>query len=551
MRKRIVRDIACGRLPRCRYLALRLRALLVVWLLAPLTAAHGAGRPEVIEVPLNKSVVLNLDRNIRRVAMGNDNIADIMVIGGSQLYVLGKQLGTTNVLMWDNSGQLVKAMDISVLYDLNSLKEKLALLLPEERVEVYSSQGALILSGQISSLANMNSALQIANSFVSTAEAEITSGAAPDSSGTSAGGGAGGGGSVGDKVINLMTIGGSQQVMIKVTVAELSRNTAKKLGVQFHSINQSGSWTTGAVNGGAGFPSAGAGRLPSFGGPIVGPLVKQFVPASLGIADKGLFASYLGEDFLFNMTLEAAKDSGMAKILAEPTLTALSGQSAKFLSGGEFPIPVPQGGNNNAVTIQFKEFGVGVNFVPIVLNSGAINLKLNVSVTEITDTTTVVLGGGDSSESFFVPSLSSRSTSTTVELGDGQTIGIAGLISENMRSAVTKFPGLGDIPILGQLFRSQQFEKGESELVIMVTPYLATPVNNKLATLPTDSFVEPSDWSFYLLGKTFGRGTSSQRAGSGAGLTATATRGLDDGLISSTIGGYSGGVDGKFGHTVE
>lgn len=533
-----MQEIACEGRPRFRALSLRGAALFAVFVLAPLTAARAAtGSPEVIEVPLNKSVVLNLDRNIRRVAMGNDNIADIMVIGGSQLYVLGKQLGTTNVLMWDSSGQLVKAADISVLYDLNSLKEKLALLLPEERVEVHSSQGALILSGQVSSLANMNSALQIANSFVSTAEAEITSGAAPDSSGKSAGGGASGGGSVGDKVINLMTIGGSQQVMIKVTVAELSRKTAKRLGVQFAAVNQSGRWTSGGYNG-AGVEAAAA------------PLVSQILPGP-GVAATGLFARYISDDFLFNMALEAAKENGTAKILAEPTLTTISGQSAKFLSGGEFPIPVPQGGNNNTVTIEFKEFGVGVNFLPIVLNSGAINLKLNVSVTEITDANQLVLGNENASESFYVPSLTSRSTSTTIELGDGQTIGIAGLISETMRSAVSKFPGLGDIPILGQLFRSQRFEKGESELVIMVTPYLATPMNNRLATLPTDSFVEPSDATFYLLGKTYGS-TEGRRATSNSGRGSTAaTSTWDDSLLTSTLGGNQGGVEGKFGHTIE
>lgn len=512
-----------------------------------------AGRSNIVEVALNKSKVLQYDRSISKVSIGNDNIADIVVLSRTQLYILGKQLGTTNVLMWDNQNQLIEALDISVQYDLNSLKQKLALLLPEERIEVYSSQGSLVLNGQVSSITNLSSAMNLARSFVRTAKEEKKESASPDK--TSKGGGTstqqGKNEHVDQYIVNLMSIGGSQQVMLKVTVAELSRTTAKKLGVKFHSINNNGNWTTGAVNGGGSFPDAlfkpDDTRIPIFGSaPIIGPMIREFLPSDMGIDDKGIFASYLGDDFLFSMALEAAKENGTAKILAEPTLTALSGQDASFLSGGEFPIPVP-GGVDRGTTIEFKQFGVGVKFMPVVLSSGAINLKLNVSVTEINDDSAVAIRDGDSSSSFFVPSLSNRSTTTTIELADGQTISIAGLINENMRSVVTKFPGLGDIPILGQLFRSQAFEKGESELVIMVTPYLAQPINNKVKTLPTDSFVEPSDLRFYLLGKTYNNVKPGSTNQSHIGETSN--------NFSSTylpqIIDYGGGVDGTFGHTIE
>ncbi len=525
-------------------------APVVGWLPTALAQSYVA-QPSSVEVPLNKSKVLQFDRAIVKVSVGNPNVADIVVLRGAQLYVLGKKLGTTNVMMWDRNNQLIEAIDIAVQYDMNSLKQKLAQLLPEERIEVHSSQGAIVLNGQVSSLSNMSSAMDLARSFVRTAREEQESSASPDKESKAGGkGGDEGDDEIDNYIVNLMSIGGSQQVMLKVTVAELSRSTAKKLGVKFHAINHSGNWTTGGVNGGATFPDAvneDGNRMPVFGQvPIIGPMVREFLPSDLGIDDKGLFASYLGEDFLFSMALEAAKENGTAKILAEPTLTALSGQDASFLSGGEFPIPVPNG-RDQGTTIEFKEFGVGVKFMPVVLSSGAINLKLNVSVTQLSNDNSVVLNDERASTQFFVPSLSSRSSSTTIELADGQTIGIAGLINENMRSVVSKFPGLGDIPILGQLFRSQSFEKGESELVIMVTPYLAQPINNELTSLPTDSFVEPSDWRFYLLGKTYK--ANPARASSAGGSRQTASIDPDFGLAAAR--GQSGGVDARFGHTIE
>ena len=193
--------------------------------------------------------------------------------------------------------------------------------------------------------------------------------------------------------------------------------------------------------------------------------------------------------------------------LAGRTLAHLSGPEASWLSGGEFPVPVP---NEDGSTIDFKEFGIGLKFIPVVLDSKRINMKLNISVSELTSATSISFGTGSSS-GFFVPALTKRSASSTVELADGQTIGIAGLMNENMREVINKFPGLGDIPVLGNLFRSQEFEKGETELVILVTPQLATPVERGSIPLPTDNFVEPSDFEFYILGKTLEIGRASCR----------------------------------------
>ncbi|MDH3266785.1 MAG: type II and III secretion system protein family protein, partial [Gammaproteobacteria bacterium] len=233
-----------------------------------------------------------------------------------------------------------------------------------------------------------------------------------------------------------------------------------------------------------------------------GPVIDEFAPNEAIIQDKGFFASFLSDNALFNLAFDAAKENGLAKILAEPTLVTQTGHEAQFLSGGEFPIPVPRG--VQGTTIEFKEFGVGIRFLPVVLDSGRISLKLNISVSELVSDNSVIVSTEGVSSTFLIPSLTKRSAQSTVELADGQTIGVAGLINENLREVVTKFPGLGSIPGLGALFRSQEFRKGETELLIMVTPHLAKPLIPAEVQLPTDDFVEPSDFGWFMQGKLQG-----------------------------------------------
>jgi pilus assembly protein CpaC len=384
-------------------------------------------------------------------------------------------------------------------------------LLPNENIEVHSAQRNIILSGTVSNVSNMDAALKISRGYfaqfsaVDTTEFEQEDGGGNDAQANG-------------EVINLMSIGGVQQVMLEVKVAEISRTELRRLDVRFNSIlKNSSQWTWGAVNGGATFPDAIFApddvRVPVFNGASPhGPVIDEFLPNDLAIADKGFFASFLTEDALFNLAFDAAKENGLAKILAEPTLTTQTGQEAEFLSGGEFPIPVPQGGANNSVTIEFKEFGVGVKFVPVVLDSGRINLKLNISVSELVTGNTVGISLDGVTSSFIIPALTKRSAISTVELADGQTIGIAGLINENLREVITKFPALGSIPVIGALFRSQEFVKGETELLILVTPHLAKPLDPADIRLPTEGFAEPNDFDWYVLGKTEGKATSRKPA---------------------------------------
>ncbi|MEC4560895.1 type II and III secretion system protein family protein [Pseudomonas inefficax] len=446
-------------------------------------SAMPAANTNIVQVPIYKSRTISTRTPVRKISVGNPDIADILITSPTQLYLLGRSLGTTNVLLWDSNNRLIETMDVEVVHDLTGLKTKLHQLLPEENIEVFSAQGALVLRGQVRSAGAMDTAMKVAKTYAAQTSSVVqgkgeAAEAAPAQS---------------LEVINLLSVGGSQQVMLEVKVAEMQRSLIKNLNVRFNALGSSGNWSGGGFNNGQGL-----GLTPG-GGSILS-------PGSLIGGGKGLFAQFLSDDFLFNVVLEASKDNGSAKVLAEPTLTTLTGQQAEFISGGEFPIPITE---DDGITIEYKEFGVGVKFLPVVLDSGRINLNLNVSVSELSNVNSLVLDTGLNSilgdgVTQVIPSLTKRSAESTVELGNGQTIAIAGLISENTRDFVSRFPGLGDLPILGHLFRSQSFINGETELVILVTPHLAKPVDAKAVRLPTEKFVEPSDLDFYLLGKTKG-----------------------------------------------
>ena len=465
----------------------------------------------VYTVPLYKSTIVPLRRAVKRVSVGNPGVADILVIRGDELYIVGKNLGSTNVVAWDDTGHVFSSFDVEVTHDLETLKAKLYQLLPGENIQVQSAQEQLILSGEVSSAARMEAARELAAGFLpdciaAASDAPVTpitgsqrANTRPDASckkGT---------------VVNLMQVGGANQVMLKVTVAEVAHSVVKKLdsNLSIMKFGAKGHFSGGGVSGGASFPPVldpnGLATLAqgAVGGALgpVGPNVSLFAPTTPTIDNTGLFLGYLDGNNFIQAVLDISKRRGLAKILSEPTLTTMTGQEAKFISGGEFPIPVPQGGSTNSVTIEFKEFGVGLKFLPVVLDSGRINMKLDVSVSDISsDNPVVIPSAGGSTSAFVIPSLTKRGASSVVELADGQTIGIAGLINDNLREYVEKFPGLGDLPIIGALFRSQQYLSGQSELVIFVTPHLARPITEQQAHLPTDNFVPPDDLTFYLLG---------------------------------------------------
>lgn len=484
-----------------------------------------------VQISLNKSRLITLDGNITEISQGNPAIADFPVdteaaetsfIPPNQVLIRGKSLGTTNLYLWGAKGKIIKVLDIEVTHDLESLKAKLYELLPHENISIRSSQKNIVLSGEVSTLANMQAAFDLAGSFLGSSTAL----------GGSSSGGAGGNGNINvatntaqprvdpsasavPHVINLMSVGGAQQVMLDVKVAEIDRKLIKGLNIKFSALQTSNNFSIGAVNGGGLLTPSGIGHLLN--------------PHSF---DAGaLFLQAISGEFIFNLTIDAANDQQLAKILAQPTLTTLSGQAATFISGGEFPVPVPQGGvTNGAITIVFKEFGIGLKFVPVVLDSGRINLNMHVSVSELSEDAAVIAKAGNTDTQFSIPSLTKREASSTLELADGQTMSIAGLISDKLRENVNKFPGLGDIPGLGALFRSSAFLNQQTELVIFVTPRLAKPTLAKNAQLPTDSFVPPDDVDFYILGRTESRKARNR-------------------WVSSDVSsmGNKGGLDGEYG----
>jgi pilus assembly protein CpaC len=308
--------------------------------------------------------------------------------------------------------------------------------------------------------------------------------------------GAGGGGGMGAigmtydmnrRVINLMQVGGPQQVQLGVTVAEMSTRLARNLTVNFSAFGG------GDIRGGA---------IDNSG------LINAISAAADGAATvynpAALFLRFAGSDATVRTFINAARENGLAKVLAEPNLTAVSGMDAEFQSGGSFPVPVFNfaggGGAGGGANVQFKDYGVILKFLPVVLDTNRISLKVNITVSELSDENAVSIPQADGI-TYTIPSLLQRGAATTLELDSGQTMGIAGLINDRTRSAIKKFPGLGDIPVLGQLFTSQQFQRQETELMILVTPQLAKPVDQRKLRLPTDDYVEPTDSEFYWMGR--------------------------------------------------
>jgi pilus assembly protein CpaC len=457
-----------------------------------------------VQVTLNKSKLLTLEKNIKEISEGNSGIAGFQpdaqaaessLIPPNKILISGKSPGTTNLYLWGDKGELIKILDIEVTHDLEPLKAKLNEVLPNEKIDVRSSKDNIVLGGEVSSVTNMQAALDLAGSYLG--GSKIVGGSGGGGGENSINVSTGGASPQVDKngssphVINLMSVGGAQQVMLDIKIAEINRTLIKGLDIKFSALQTSNAFSIGSINGGGSLNPTSIGGL--------------LTPHSFNAA--ALFLQAISGEFIFNMTIDAANDQQLAKILAKPTLTTLSGQPASFVSGGEFPVPVPRNISNDGTgntQIQFKEFGIGVKFIPVVLDSGRINLNMNISVSELSDAVAVVIAAGGSSN-LNIPSLTKREASSTLELADGQTMSIAGLISENLKENVNKFPGLGDIPGLGALFRSSKFKNNETELVIFVTPHLAKPILAKNVQLPTDSLVAPDDVDFYVLGRTESR----------------------------------------------
>lgn len=485
----------------------RIITILALFLTCSSWVMAAAQSGKTVTVPHHKSTFVQLQGKAKRVSLGDPEVLDIVMIKSNELFLIGKKLGSTNLMAWDRRGRLIESINVDVTHDVNSLKAKLYEFLPNEKVAVHSSQNRLILSGQVSSQEKMNLALRLAETYAAGESADKET----DSRNKEA---------EDTGVVNLMSIGGAQQVMLEVTVAEVQRSLVRRFDSNFHFFEGNGSFSWGGTSAG--------GFIDDLVGGGVGPVFN--VPT---IESTGLLSTFIDGDTLFTLALDIAKENGVAKVLAEPNLTALSGAKAEFLAGGEFPIPVP---DDDGITIEYKPYGVGLKFIPTVLSDKKINLNMAVDVSEIASSTTLTFTPTGSNAAYFIPPITRRSASSTLELADGQTIGIAGLLSENVRDSISKMPGLGEIPLLGQLFNSQEYISGETELVILVTPRLAKPIDRERVTLPTDAFVKPNDLEYYLLGRGayLAKPTDVERKRMNSKETMTTTG--------------VGGAEGSFGH---
>lgn len=421
-----------------------------------------------------KSTVLRSSYSLQRVSVADPEIADILLLSSREIYLTGKSAGATNLTLWkDNS--VIAVYNIEVSYNLSGLKEQLHELFPAETgLKVVAMNDTIVLTGRISNANSLAQAVALAESY--TPRESVKNDETKEK-----------------KVKNLVEVGGGHQVMLEVRVAEISKNTGKRLGINFNTVNEDNTNNVvvsmlGGLTQLVGSDDANIGQL----SPTFAHLVSPNVNALYRFSAQGITWTAL---------IDALQEDGMAKILAKPTLVALSGQSASFLAGGEFPIPVPQG--FGTVAIEYKDFGVKLDFTPVVLSGDRISINVKPKVSELDFTTAVRFSG------FVIPGLTSRGASTTVELGDGQSFAIAGLLNENIRDSISKFPFLGDIPVLGVLFRSRSFQKNESELVIVVTPRLVKPLDVASQSLPTDFYIEPGDSEIYLEGVLQGKASTA------------------------------------------
>jgi len=443
----------------------------VLWLLFPLLGqtqerlrvAIETRPPQKVRLFIGESLVINSPVQIKRLSLAAPDIVDAVVLSPRQFYLTARAVGTTHLTLWDEGDRVITVLDVEVTPNLARLKEKLQEILPGEDIQVTATHDGVTLYGNVSSTVRLSQALAIAVAFI---PPEVTEGK---------------GGSLlkRDRVFNLLQVTGVQQVMLEVRVAEMARSLTRRLGINFTAVASQAMFGLSMLNN---LTAIGPSRLA--GDVDFSPAINAITRFSKG----GVTVTHF---------IDALKENGLVKILAEPTLVTLSGQEASFLAGGEFPVPLVRAFSADVV---FKSFGVGLVFTPTVLSDNKISMRVAPEVSELDFANAVNFGG------FVIPALTTRRASTVIELADGQSFAIAGLISESVRENVAKFPLLGDIPILGALFRSSEYQKSETELIIIVTPHLVKPLDVARQTLPTDQFIEPNDAEFYLLGQLAGQG---------------------------------------------
>jgi len=455
-------------------LALSLGSIAVA---TPAVAQSRAARPsETLTLSQNTGTLVRLSSPMSDVFVANDQIADVQVRSSTQLYVFGKTSGETTVYATGANGRVVYAANVRVGTNAGSVGEMLRLAMPEASIQATPMNNLVLLTGTVAQPADVEEAQRLVQAYVG----------------------------AGTQVVSRLRSATPLQVNLKVKIAEVSRSLVKQVGMNLLTSDGTGGFKFGIGQGG-----------------LIDPKTSKVVIPASGTALTAA-GKLFGLDILSALQLSEA--DGLVTVLAEPNLTALSGETASFLAGGEFPVPVSQ--SLGTVTIEYKQYGVGLAFTPIVLADGRISMRVRPEVSELSNEGSIQLNG------YNVPSLTTRRAETTVELGSGQSFMIAGLLRNANTNNVDKAPFLGDLPILGALFRSTKYRRSETELVIIVTPYLVRPVSNQLA-LPTDGYRSPTSGDMVLEGQSY-RGVSGPAATApapapamtGAATTATASPGF-------------------------
>lgn len=403
-----------------------------------------------VTIGLNKSLIVELPRHAREVLVSNPEYADAVVRSSRTSYLIGKKVGQTNVFYFDGSGRRILTLEVRIERDVTDIQRLYDRYLPGSRIKVEAVNDNIVLTGRVANAADSSRAQNMASRFLG------------DKDGT--------------KVLNMLTIDSKEQVLLKVTIAEMQRSVMKQLGIDITALGNIGSKV---INFQTAFPFSVAGQVLSG---VTGGFTKNW---SNGSSVGGV--------------LRAMERNGLLRTLAEPNLTAISGETAKFLAGGEFPVPV--GRDDDGVTIEFKEFGVGLTFTPVVLSEGRISLKIATEVSELTNVGAFTIGTANTSTNLTVPGLKVRRANTTVEMPSGGSLVMAGLIQENTKHNLNGMPGVKEVPILGTLFRSRDYQNEETELVVIVTPYVVNPVARSKLARPDEGFVQPNDGEAALLGR--------------------------------------------------
>nr|WP_321981660.1 type II and III secretion system protein family protein [uncultured Cohaesibacter sp.] len=407
-----------------------------------LNASSANGRD--IEVGLNKSVVIETPRDVRDVLVSSPSVADAVVRTPRRVYIIGMAIGQANVILFDGNGNQIASFDVNVARDNASLASLLRRMIPSSNIRVDGVGEGVALSGSVERPADAEKAMDLAATYVGDRK----------------------------KVSNYISVEAREQVQIRVTVAEVERSVIKQLG-----INMGGELSRGIFSG-------------------AGVISNPFSVALESMSDNAVAMSLGGADNYLTTTVQAMERNGLIRTLAEPNLTAISGEKADFLAGGEFPIPV--GIDDGKIVVEFKQYGVALSFRPIVLSENRISLKIKSEVSEISSDQTVTVG--DSDAQLTIPGLRTRRSSTTLELPSGGTMAMAGLLRDDVRKNIDGFPYLKDLPVLGALFRSRDYKRNQTELVFFVTPYIVQPVAKSKVAEPTKNVEPSSDMNDIFLG---------------------------------------------------